>query len=323
MKGIKKLAFVLSTGYILMFYSELVFWSRYRPEADSFGGYLMIWAVYSVTSFAFLIAVDVFKARSIWALFLCGALYGWLTEGVVVQTMYNHESFPFYIFWTGLAWHALISILIGWYYVSKVLLENKPFKTVWVASAIGLFWGIWAVCWWVEEPGTSPGLLGFALFAFLSSLPVIVSYWLCGRLLRRSFATRKWQLCIIGILLVLYFVFVTLPAAPVAALILPPLLLIIWLTLRRNKHIQKRGTLLELSAGFVKPQNCLCLFFMPLVATVVYGVFGLWDVKVHTNWLIALVTTPTGAILFIISAVKIWRARPQEISISNQQSTLC
>lgn len=323
MKAIKKLAFVLSTGYILMFYSELVFWSRYRSESDSIGGYLMTWAVYSGTSFAFLAVVDVFKARSIWAVFLCGALYGWLTEGVIVQTMYNYEAFGFYISWTGLAWHGLISVLVGWYYVRKVLLENKPFKTVCVASAIGLFWGLWAVCWWVEEPGTSPGLLGFAVFAFLSSLLIIASYWLCDTPLWKSFATRKWQLCIVGILFVLYFACVTLPAAPIAVLILPPLLLIIWLTLRRNKHIERRGSLLEPSVGCVKARNYLCLFFMPLVATAVYGILGLLDAEVHTNWPIAFVTTPTGAVLFIVSVVKIWRARPQEILISNQQNTLC
>jgi len=322
-RGIKKLAFVLSTGYILMFYSELVFWSRYRPEADSVGGYLMTWAVYSVTSFAFLAAIDVFKARSIWALFLCGALYGWLTEGVIVQTMYDYEAFGFYISWTGLAWHGLISVLVGWYYVRKVLLENRCFKTISVAGLIGLFWGLWAVCWWAEEPGTSPGLLGFALFAFLSSVPVIMSYWLCGRLLWKSFAARRWQLCIIGILFVLYFVFVTLPAAPIAALILPALLLIIWLTLRRNKRVEKRGSVLVSSAGFVKRQNYLCLFLMPVVATAVYGVLGLLDVKVHTNWPIAFVTAPMGAVLFIISTVKIWRTRPQEISVSNHQDMVC
>jgi len=314
MRGFKKLILVLSTGYILMFYSELIFWSRYRPEEDSIGGYLMTWLVYSFISFAFLTAVNVFKVRSIWAVFLCGALYGWLTEGVIVGTMYNYEAFPFYISWTGLAWHALISVLFGFYYVRKVLLKNSPFKTVCLAGAIGLFWGLWAVFWWVEEPGTSPGLLGFALFAFSSSLPLIVAYWLCERLSDTSFSQRKWELYVVTLLFVSYFLFLTLPAAPVAALVLPPLMLLLYLSLSRNRRVETRSNVLESLAGSVRLQNYLFLWFAPFVAVVVYGILHFLNVKVHTNIFVAVITTPIGAILFVISVVMVFKTRPQKYS---------
>jgi len=302
-----------------MFYSELLFWSRYRPESDSIDGYLMTWAVYSVTSFVFFTVVNVFKVRSIWAIFLCGALYGWLTEGVIVQTMYNYDAFPFYISWTGLAWHALISVLVGLYYVGKVLLENRPFKTVLIASAIGLFWGFWAVCWWVEEPGTSPGLLGFIVFAFSSSVLLIICYWLCGKLSGTSFPKIKWQLYVVIILFFLYFAFVTLPAAPVAVVILPPLLLIIYLSLRRNRSVETHSSILESSLGCVRILNYLCLLFIPFVAVVVYGILGFFGARVYTNHYIAAVTAPVGATLFVVSIIKIWKKKPEEIVTCGQK----
>jgi hypothetical protein len=322
MRGLKKLIFVLSTGYILMFYSELLFWSRYKPEADSVGGYLMTWALYSVTSFAFITAVNLFKARSIWALFLCGALYGWLTEGVIVQTMYNYEAFPFYISWTGLAWHALISVLVGFYCVRKVLLERRPFKIVCLAGAIGLFWGFWAVCWWVEEPGTSPGLLGFAVFAFSSSLPLIACYWICERLSDNSFSYRKWELYAVILLFVSYFLFLTLPAAPVAALVLPPLLLLLYLSLRKNRRVETRTNILESLVGSVRLRNYLYLWFAPLIAVLVYGILEVLGVKARTNIFVAIITTPTGAILFVLSMVMIFKTKPQNnYSLDPQSST--
>ena len=109
----RRLVVTLAAGYILVFYSESMFWARYRPGEDSVASYLVTWIVYSLSAFVFLSLVSLLRVRNIWALFLCGALFGWLTEGVIVQTMY--DDFPLNISFTGLAWHALISIWVGWY----------------------------------------------------------------------------------------------------------------------------------------------------------------------------------------------------------------
>ena len=105
MRVLRNLLLTLTTGYILLFYSELVFWARPRPQ-DSLTGWLGTWLAYSLAGYVFLAAVQYFHVRDLWSLFLCGALFGWLTEGVIVQTMY--DAFPLQISWTGLAWHALL-----------------------------------------------------------------------------------------------------------------------------------------------------------------------------------------------------------------------
>lgn len=104
-----------------MYFSEFVFWAR--DTEDSIGGWLFIYLVYSVVTYILLSVVTTFRVRSVWAIFLAGALYGWLIEGVIVQTMY--DDFPLQVSFTGLAWHALISVLIGWYYITNVLVQNQ------------------------------------------------------------------------------------------------------------------------------------------------------------------------------------------------------
>src|SRR4051812_31155712 len=104
---LKRLLSVLACGYILMFYSEHVFWAHIRPE-DSLLGYVATWLLYSLLAFVFLAIIGHFHVRSVWAVFLAGALFGWLTEGVIIQTTY--ESLPLSISFTALSWHALLSV---------------------------------------------------------------------------------------------------------------------------------------------------------------------------------------------------------------------
>ncbi|MBN1311149.1 MAG: alpha/beta fold hydrolase [Anaerolineae bacterium] len=308
MRFARRLVVTLATGCILMFYSESMFWARYRPGEDSLGSYLTTWIVYSLSAFVFLSLVSLLRVRNIWALFLCGALFGWLTEGVVVQTMY--DDFPLNISFTGLAWHALISVLIGWYGVRKTLLENRIGKTCLVAGLVGLFWGFWGICWRVEEPATAATVIGFARFSITANILLIAAYRLYDRFVRDAFPPTKVELIVVGILAVLYFVFVTIPANFLALIILPPLVLIVSLTLWKNRRIEEAGSLIDSLVGHVHPVNHLCLLLMALVASAFYWITDLINLQVHTNWIVYLVTMPLGAIMLVASLVRIWTGRP-------------
>jgi len=69
---LRHLANILATGYILMFYSELMFWARLRP-GDSLPNWVYTWLAYSLLGFVMLILVVRFHIRSIWAVFLAGS----------------------------------------------------------------------------------------------------------------------------------------------------------------------------------------------------------------------------------------------------------
>jgi hypothetical protein len=53
MKTCKNFLFVLSTGYIFVYFSEHLFWSRVRPN-DSFKDWFGAWVAYSLMAFVFL-----------------------------------------------------------------------------------------------------------------------------------------------------------------------------------------------------------------------------------------------------------------------------
>jgi hypothetical protein len=143
--NMRRLLQTLTTGYILMFFSENIFWARYRPAEDSLSNYALTCLAYSLLAYILLALVRIYRIRSVWAVFLAGAACGWLAEGVIVQTAY--ENFPLQISWTGLAWHALISVLWGWYTLRKALVLGSFHLVLLHSGLFGLFAGFWAISW--------------------------------------------------------------------------------------------------------------------------------------------------------------------------------
>ena len=77
----KRLLLAFSTGYILFFFSERVFWSMARP-GDTPVDYLLTPLLYALLAYIFLIVVDEFRVRNIWAVFIAGAAFGWIGEEI-------------------------------------------------------------------------------------------------------------------------------------------------------------------------------------------------------------------------------------------------
>lgn len=308
-KLLRRLALALSAGYILFFFSEAMFWARWRAE-DTVGDYAATWLTYSVLAFAFLTLVSRFRVRSAWALFLVGAVFGWLTEGAVVQTMY--DDFPLNVSFTGLAWHASISVMVGWYLMRKVLIEQRWVAVGLLSGAMGLFWGVWAVCWWVEA-GDVASLPAFGAFACLTSLGLIPAYHVHNALSRSrpAFAPTRWEVAGAALFFAFLFVAGTLPAVGLAGSILPLLLAGVWLTLHRNRRTETRPPLTDVLSGRTGWPQALALLSMPATATLVYGLGRLGDrllgLRIPTHIPIYLVLTGLGFILLALSVIHVWR----------------
>lgn len=298
----KRFLSVLACGYILTFYSEHVFWAHVQPD-DTLFGYVATWLMYALLAFAFLIVIAHFKVRGIWGLFLCGAVFGWLDEGVIVQTAY--ENLPLSISFTGLAWHAILSICIGWYAVRQSIHAGVG-STLKSSTAIGVFYGIWAISWWNEPDQTITPPLDFAVYALVTTLLLIAAYWMYDQNIAAFKVGRTAKLIIAGLLLA-YFVFVTIPAAPVAIIVLPVLLLAVYVVLRRIPQVESPPSLLASEAAPAPLTNYLAVFAMPVTAIVIYGAAYAQGLEWHTNWLVYLVTTPLGFLLLGVSLVKVWR----------------
>lgn len=307
---------VLSTGYIFLYYSELAFWASYDPVGMAFPGIVVTWLGYSLFAFLFLCIVDHFRVRTVWSLFLAAAAYGWLVEGVFAQTMYL--DFPVNLSWTGLAWHATLTVLVGWYQVRRVLVDAGIRRILLVAAIIGAVYGLWAVFWWLE-PGhrvkalvdagrTDVALVHFALYALVTTVVLIIAYWVEGRT-RATFAPSRGERWVLVAFTALYYGVVVAPAHPHSLLMLPPLLGLVYLALRRNRRDEHGASLISAAGGRPSIARCALLIIVAVVALAIYAVALALGLQIPSNYWMLFTTTPLGALLFIASVIRVFRRR--------------
>jgi len=298
----QKLAVVLATGYILFFYSERVFWSFLRP-GDKLSDLVLGWLMYSLLAWVFLLVVRQCRVAGFPALFLAGAIFGWLAEGVMVDTLYGNATnpFPASISFTGLAWHALLSVGVGWYWQGKVLLTDSPSRIVAFSVAVGLGWGLWAA-WWPAELGrASTSLAAFSGHAVVCSVLLMLSWAVLSLGRPDWFQPAKWEMPVLVAVVMLFFLAIRVPATPRSALILPPLLVACAYGLNRNRIRERRPDLVDTFVGRIRLRSCLWLFLMPVAAIAVYAPVAVWQWKLSTNWLFYVITMPLGFFFLVRS----------------------
>ena len=296
-----RLALSLVTGVIFVYWSELAFWAR--PYAGTTLAEMVPTTIaYSVAAYLFLAVVSSFQARTPPAVFLAGALFGWFVEGVIVQTMV--EDLPLSISFTGLAWHASITVMLGWWLIPRWLAEGRIRPLAAISVSIGLVYALWSMTWWVEAPPPTPPA-DFAAYVFRTTLLLAAAYALAFRLRMNHFSPSHLEWICLTALILLYFAFVTVPTAPLSVLVLPPLAGIVLLGLRNLRRRQSgaaTGTPSERPPRF---EAYAALFFIPVTATAVYALGVSLGVHAPTGIALYLVTTPLGFLLLVWS---LWRA---------------
>ncbi|MDX2065780.1 MAG: hypothetical protein SFX74_08580 [Fimbriimonadaceae bacterium] len=100
---------------------------------------------------------------------LIGALVGWLAEGAIVNTAYGQADnpFPLSIAWTGVAWHALLSWVVGVECVPKWLHQWNSFRLAIFATTFGAGWGFWSTYYPPSVYGTESFIRHTALTSAL------------------------------------------------------------------------------------------------------------------------------------------------------------
>jgi hypothetical protein len=314
-RWIQKLITVLATGYILFFFSERVFWSFPRP-GDKPLDFVLGWLVYSLLGWIFLLLVRQCRIASFPAVFLAGAVYGWLDEGVVVDTMYGNADgpFPASISFTGLAWHALISVGIGWYWQGKVLRTAKPSSLAMFSVTVGLGWGLWAGWWPAELGNASTSLAAFTAHTVVCSVLLVLAWMVLGLVPADCFRPGKREMAALFGIAALFFLAVRVPATPRSAFILPPLLAACAYGLNRNRLQEQRPDLVETFVGHIPPRACLWLLLAPVTAITVYAPVTVWAWRLPTNQIVYKVTTPLGFVLFVLSLWLICRPRRRPVT---------
>ncbi len=315
MQLLKRWGLVFITAYILMFFSEFYFVNEgvvsdlvETVQTEPAG---LLWLpvelllFYGLPAYIFLTAVSLFRGRTVWAIFLAGALYGWIVEGVVVWQMY--EALPYTISWTPLGWHAIIDVLLGWYLVRRILLLNRYGVTAVLSLVLGLFWGLWATWYWQETTLISPA--DFALFALVTGGLWVLANGLLPKFIGRAFTPSKIE---IGLLLVItagLFAINILPSLPLAILVLPPLLAITLFALNRNRKTEERDDVIVALAGQLRRGQFALLALTPLAAVLVYTAVYQWPLRLPLTDLIALPLMLAGFVLFLLSFIQIFRRK--------------
>lgn len=304
-------AVVLGTGYVLVFFSEVVFWSVWRPGEDPFGR-VMAWLLYSLLGYLTLAAIRHFRLADGWDVMLAGAVFGWLTEGVVAMTVFGDPSmpFPFTIVWTAIAWHAPLSMLLGWYALGLALRDARPWPAIALSAGLGLFWGAWALGWASETPPVVATPDEFAVHAVVTTIGLTVAHVCIAAGRPEAYAPSRIGVWLAGAATLAFFALVTVPTVQVMAAVLPALLLALWLVLRRCRAGRAEGSLLARFGAPIRARNLAALALMPAAASAVYGPAStaLPPMSfVHPGF--ALLTSLAGTALFAVAVARAMRRR--------------
>jgi len=248
-----------------------------------------------------------FRVRSIWPLFLAGTAFGWITEGIYAMTFFGNGGIPlpFTIVWTAIAWHALITVLIGWYYLYISMANRSYLHTLAFSAGLGLFWGVWAVAWIFETPPLVATSTAFIAHALIATLILTIAFWIVPKLRPELFRPSKYEYGALLAIAVLFTAFVTIPSVLFAAPILLLAFTLLYALLRRNRAKTPPETnILSVFSTHVTVGKCACLFAMPLTAIVVYIGLNSAGLVFPSNIATLYVTSAIGSVVFLISIYK-------------------
>jgi hypothetical protein len=306
-----------TSGFVLMFFSELYFinegpaFELLKAGAENPIS-LIPWLItmtlwYSGCTYILLSAIGFFRVRSLWSLFLAGALFGWAVEGILCPMVY--VEFPYAISWTSLGWHAFIDVMIGWYLVRKILLKNKYLYTTIMSVVLGLFWGIWATWFWIEaEAGGEFGpipVLSFAPYSFGLLILLILAY-----IILEKFAGHEFKPSIIEIILLLCwmvwcFYWNAWKQYPFSIYVLPSLYAVVLIALWWNRKTESRLDILSSLKGRVAYGHYALLLIIPALASATYAVYYNYNINIPIVMFVAIPLTYAGFAVLALSLVMI------------------
>lgn len=175
--ALRSIAFVLGVGAVSWAWSEVGFWAHVRSD-DQPATWVLTWLMYSLAAAVALRTLRRWPGADLPRLVLVGSLYGWVVEGVVASTVY--QAPPFTVIWTGVAWHGLLAVVLGWRLLPRAVLRGG--RRAWLAcAAVGLAWGLWSVGWWAAPPdagqlAATPDVTAYAAFVGIVTLAAAAGY---------------------------------------------------------------------------------------------------------------------------------------------------
>jgi hypothetical protein len=136
---------------------------------------------------------------------------------------------------------------------------------------------------------------------------VIAAYRLANWSSSEPFLPGRRVTLVVSGLFTLYFLFISVPVAPMAVFILPALLGMIYIGLRHYRDNAGEDSFIDSFGGHVSTWKFMSILALPVTSTIIYGLALELNLRWHTNWILYLITTPLGFMLFGLSLYKSWR----------------
>jgi hypothetical protein len=275
MEGLRYLLLSLVLGGLSVWASENLFWVMPPPGLTLVDLALTVVA-YSIAAAVALSAVIWAGLGGISAAFLGGAIMGYMSEGVIVGTIY--EGVPLQMIWTPLSWHALVTgaLVLG---VGRAQLPAGRMVLIW--AGLGFVGAYWAQFWTSERAGLpEPWLFALYIFGFGLVVPLahVVMDWL-GALPR----PKPWVLGVAPAIAVAVWLLQTITTMNPIRLLLPAVLVLVLWVMRR---LGQKGAPVALGSG---PAARHGLFMIAPVVIVILAQLG-WAQGLGTleaNWVVA------------------------------------
>lgn len=315
----RSLVATLVVSALLTVFSESIYW--YSGGTDYPGRT----AYYLIPTIAFLWAATTWPVAGWPGVVLLGAVYGFVTEGVLTPVVYGGFPFdPFAISYTSLAWHGPVSVGFGLVVLHRVLAGRAIVRPVALLALAGVAWGVWAMSLRLpgadDEPASIAALVGpveprvFALYASVATAVVAVCHLLLGRAVRpRDLVPCRIWTRIMVVVGAIWFVVLIVPAAPWAPLELAVLLLVCRAGLRRLAG--DGDTVAAQVCRTIPVRRLAVLVAMPATATATYAALVAADLDDATIRAVCLngvvwLQTIVGWALFV-AALIVARRRPR------------
>lgn len=301
-------AVVFGSSLVLWGISERIFWSLIRPDDLSPLFFVSI-IPYTIAVYCVFLAMQYFRVSTLAGVFLLGALYGWLVEGVVAMTVFGGAgvALPISLSWTGLSWHMLFSVVMVWWW-HRALMMRSFGRALAFSVLLGAGWGLWSMTWFLETPPVLNDVGQYAVHAFGVTALMVIGHVLMGRQ-AIVFAPPKVEVWIILAIVALYFGVITVPVTGgLALIVLPALAGLLYLALRQSRARHEVSAVLMQVTEKVPTTSLCTLFAAPLIATLMYGfMLDNQGVVFPFNMGVLFVTTPLGFAAFAWAWWKVYR----------------